>query len=200
MARMLLVDDEPAVRWVLADLLQRNGHECIEAGDGVEALTRLRDLDVDLILSDVVMPRMDGFLLLRELLPRIHDRVPFVFLTSLDDVSAVEAAVHAGAFDYVVKPCMEQDLVSTIRRALDARDTWRRSGRPVRVVSSAVPKEGSSPIPGSVPVGTPALAEDVARHVAVPVPGGDETPLAPPAPSRRGALGGFLRRLGLGRS
>jgi CheY-like chemotaxis protein len=129
MARVLVVDDEPAVRWVLSDLLRENGHQVFEASDGQAALVRLRDQEVEVILCDLSMPRMDGFALLRALPEDVRGRTPFVLLTASDDRGTVEEAIHLGAFDHLAKPCGEAELVDTVDRALAARERLLERGR-----------------------------------------------------------------------
>lgn len=118
MARILIVDDEPAVRDVLAAILGMQGHEVTEAESGVDALAKF-DPDVhELVVSDVMMPQMNGFDLLTELGPRLGDRIPFLILSSHDDPDGVEAAIYAGAFDYLTKPFVPAKVAEVIDRAL----------------------------------------------------------------------------------
>lgn len=123
MARILIVDDEPFIREILRGLLELDGHDIVEAGSGVEALEVFETQHPDVIVSDVMMPEMDGFALLSELQPLIQDRIPFLFVTSHDDPEGVEAAMHAGAFDYIAKPFDPSQVHSVIERAL--RSTGR---------------------------------------------------------------------------
>lgn len=118
MAHILIVDDEPEVREVLAEMLTVMGHEVTKAGSGREALECFDPACHDLIVSDVMMPDMNGFDLLRALEPRLRDRIPFVILSNHDDPDSVAAAIYAGAFDYLIKPFLPADVAETVERAL----------------------------------------------------------------------------------
>ena len=67
MARVLVIDDEPAVREMIVTMLRRQGHDVFDAGDGIEGLRVAADRPVDLVITDVVMPEMEGIGLIREL-------------------------------------------------------------------------------------------------------------------------------------
>ena len=118
MARILVVDDDPALREVLEEMLAQWGHTVVTAQDGVEAIERFVGEGADLILSDVMMPRMNGLDLLRNLEARIRGHVPFVLLTSYTAGDAVEAAIYAGAFDYIPKPFDGPKVRDVVDRAL----------------------------------------------------------------------------------
>ena len=122
MAHILVVDDEPAIREVLECTLEMLGHTVSAAGSGVEALARFDAETFDLVLSDVMMPDMNGFDLLAELQFRTHGQVPFVILSSHDDPESVEAAIFAGAFDYLPKPFRPTDIAAVLARALGEVD------------------------------------------------------------------------------
>ena len=114
--RILVAEDETIIRLDLRDLLERAGHEVAgEARDGEEAVTLARDLQPDLAIMDVKMPRLDGI----EAAKRILDErpLPIVLLTAYDQEELVNRAVEAGVFGYLVKPFREQDLVPAIETA-----------------------------------------------------------------------------------
>jgi CheY-like chemotaxis protein len=121
MARILVVDDEPEVREVLRLVLERDGHDVEEAETGRDALARLDVRPADLVLSDVMMPDMNGLDLLREVTLRERGGVPFVLLTSYADARAREAALFAGAHDYLLKPFDPAAVRTVVRGALAAR-------------------------------------------------------------------------------
>ena len=129
MAHALIVDDESSVRGVISDLLEAWGHRVTEARDGVAALQAFEREEPDLILCDVVMPRMNGFDLLQVLLPRIRNRVPFVFVSIQAGKAKAEAAMYAEAFDYLAKPFRMTDVRDAVERALAQRDVWLGSSR-----------------------------------------------------------------------
>lgn len=128
MARVLVVDDEPIVRELLVDMLALLGHEADEAASGVEALALFDEAEYDLVLSDVMMPDMNGFDLLAQLQPRTGDRVPVVILSSHDDPDGIEAAIYAGAFDYLLKPFDGPRVSAIVERALEERRARTSTG------------------------------------------------------------------------
>jgi len=102
---ILVVDDDEGNREVLGRRLQRLGYGVVEACDGVEALERMAGDGIDLVLLDVMMPRLDGF----AVLARHHDDpairdIPVIMISALDDVSSVVRCIEAGAEDYLTKP------------------------------------------------------------------------------------------------
>jgi adenylate cyclase len=102
---ILVVDDDEANRDVLGRRLQRLGYGVIDARDGVEALERMAAGGVDLVLLDVMMPRLDGFAVLERHRadPAIRD-IPVIMISALDDMASVVRCIEAGAEDYLTKP------------------------------------------------------------------------------------------------
>jgi response regulator RpfG family c-di-GMP phosphodiesterase len=119
-ARILVVDDEEAVRTLLSARLVLEGHECFIAASAPEALERIDEGNLDLVLCDLGMPGMSGL----ELLKQVHGRFPqlaFVICTSEDDVRTGIEAMKQGAADYLVKPLQLDGMVASLARALDKR-------------------------------------------------------------------------------
>jgi response regulator NasT len=114
--RILIAEDETIIRLDLRDLLERAGHEVAgEARDGEEAVALARELEPDLAIMDVKMPRLDGIDAARRIL---DDRpMPIVLLTAYGQQELVARAVEAGVFGYLVKPFREQDLLPAIHTA-----------------------------------------------------------------------------------
>ena len=110
---VLVVEDEPAVREVVADLLQDEGYAVRQAADGLEAIAELEVDDVDLVLSDVQMPRLDGRSLARRLRRQGH-AVPVVLM------SAVDVEVDLPGVRFLPKPFDRDHLLHTIGSALGA--------------------------------------------------------------------------------
>ncbi len=115
-ARILVCEDEPALRADLAAVLCEAGYTVIEAADGMAARDLLETEAPDLVLCDVSMPRLDGHGLLAHLRARRPDlaEVPFLFLTALSDREQVIAGKKAGADDYLVKPIDYEVMLATI--------------------------------------------------------------------------------------
>jgi putative nucleotidyltransferase with HDIG domain len=117
---ILVVDDEEAIREVVSTLLQAQGYACTVCPNGRIALDTFRKGSFDLVLSDIVMPEMDGIKLLSEL--RLDDPdVPVIMVTAMHDISIALEAIRAGAYDYILKPFEKDQLHLSVRRALEHR-------------------------------------------------------------------------------
>jgi two-component system response regulator MprA len=115
--RVLVVDDEPAVRQALERALAAEGHDVTVAEDGRAALDRLADERVDAVVLDVAMPRIDGLEVCRRL-RTAGDRTPVLMLTARDAVDDRVAGLDAGADDYLVKPFALRELKARLRALL----------------------------------------------------------------------------------
>jgi len=118
MAKILIVDDEARILMLLQSLLKTNGYESATAKDGEEALALLEKDTFDLVLSDLRMSPMDGMTLFREIKTRKPD-IPVILLTAYASVETAIEAMKSGAFDYLTKPFKVDELLDTIRRALE---------------------------------------------------------------------------------
>ena len=116
-ARVLVVDDEPAVRDSLARTLRFEGYDVVVANDGIAALDAVRTDNPDVVVLDVMMPRMDGLEACR-LLRSDHPTLPVLMLTARDSVGDRVAGLDAGADDYLVKPFALQELLARVRALL----------------------------------------------------------------------------------
>lgn len=120
MEKILVVDDEEAIREVVSTLLTAQGYECTTCANGRIALETFRRGSFDLVLSDIVMPEMDGLKLLGEL--RLEDPdVPVIMVTAMHDIAIALEAIRAGAYDYILKPFEKDQLHLSVRRALEHR-------------------------------------------------------------------------------
>jgi len=119
MLRILVVDDDDAVRESLRRALQLEQYEVELAADGVEALDRIRDAatEPEAVILDVSMPRLDGLEVCRRL-RRDGNPIPILMLTARDEVSDRVAGLDAGADDYVVKPFALEELLARLRALL----------------------------------------------------------------------------------
>jgi DNA-binding NtrC family response regulator len=117
MTCILIVDDEPHTLDALSVILRREGHEILTATSGKEALDHLEHQDVDIILSDVKMPAMDGLSLLRQVRTE-HADVVVLMMSGHQDVTSAVEAMKEGAFDYLVKPFGKEEVVRTVQKAL----------------------------------------------------------------------------------
>jgi two-component system response regulator MtrA len=115
-ARILLVEDDPSIREVTAIGLGAAGFDVVTAEDGVTGLERFKSESVDLVLLDIMLPRLDGYEVCRQI--RRASTVPIVMLTARGDTSDVVLGLEAGADDYVRKPFDLPELIARIRAAL----------------------------------------------------------------------------------
>src|SRR5271166_4311242 len=119
--RILIVDDEPYVRTVMAAMLEKSNYATVLAADGLEAIQHLvNDPPYDLILSDIMMNGLDGMGLL-ERAREVQPDTPMVMVTALHDISVAISAMRKGAYDYLLKPFEREQLLTTVRRALEYR-------------------------------------------------------------------------------
>jgi putative nucleotidyltransferase with HDIG domain len=118
--KVLVVDDEEAIREVVSTLLEAQGYRCTTCENGRKALEKFRQDTFDLVLSDIVMPEMDGMKLLAELRAADPD-VPVIMVTAMHDISIALEAIRAGAYDYILKPFEKDQLYLSVRRALEHR-------------------------------------------------------------------------------
>lgn len=128
--KILIVDDNKTVRTLLSINLRKENFEVIEADNGAEALTMVDDQKPDLIISDILMPQMDGF----EFCKRVRETssiplVPFIFLTSIDQVATELRGLRTGADDYLIKSNIKkEELVGKVETLLNkARDMQQAS-------------------------------------------------------------------------
>jgi two-component system, OmpR family, response regulator MprA len=116
-SRVLVVDDDKAVRESLRRSLEFNGYEVSLAADGAEALARIASSDPDVVIMDVMMPRLDGIETTRALRTAQND-VPILVLTARDAVGDRVEGLDAGADDYLTKPFALQELLARLRALL----------------------------------------------------------------------------------
>ncbi|MDH3591301.1 MAG: response regulator [Planctomycetota bacterium] len=117
---ILTVDDEPMIREILRETLENEGHQVSEAENGKVACELIDSGEFDLILTDVKMPVMDGFTLMKNL-GDLTDQIPVIVITSFGDIDVAVDAIRLGAYDYVVKPFNISQVTLSVRRALDRR-------------------------------------------------------------------------------
>ena len=114
--RILLVDDELSVQKLLTYPLRKEGYDVIPALDGREALDRLRDDNFDLVVLDVMLPRMDGFDVCRAI--RSRSTVPIIMLTAKTEETDKVLGLELGADDYITKPFSVREFRSRVKAVL----------------------------------------------------------------------------------
>ena len=118
--RCLVVDDEPRLRQVLLHLMRKDGFDCFEASNGADAITLLESQSVELIISDLRMPRVDGLELLRQVRARWPDTA-MVMITAVSDVDVGVSCLALGAMDYLTKPFHLEEVRARVAQALEKR-------------------------------------------------------------------------------
>ena len=132
--RILLADDEQAIQTLLSFPLQKDGYDVVRASDGHEALARFSEQPFDLVVLDVMMPRLDGLEVCRRL--RAKSSVPIIMLTAKAEEIDKVLGLELGADDYITKPFSMREFRSRVKAAL------RRAGMP----RSAEPEDGEEPL------------------------------------------------------
>jgi CheY-like chemotaxis protein len=119
MATILVVDDSPVSRRLLSHALRQTGHAIVAATDGNEALTRLAEAPIDLVIADLAMPEMDGLTLLHHIraADALHN-VRVMMLTASGQEQDRLAAEAAGANGFLTKPASSRDLIAAVDRLL----------------------------------------------------------------------------------
>jgi DNA-binding response OmpR family regulator len=115
-ARVLVVDDEHALRRLLRLYLEREGYEVVEADNGLDALSMVRGDHIDLALVDVMLPELDGFSVLRRI--REDSALPIILITARGEETNRVAGLELGADDFVVKPFSAPEVVARVRAQL----------------------------------------------------------------------------------
>src|SRR3954466_12274453 len=113
---ILLVDDEDSIQKLLTYPLERDGYRVVQARDGEEALRRFGDEDVDLVILDIMLPKIDGLEVCKRL--RATSTVPIIMLTARDDELDKVLGLELGADDYITKPFSIREFRSRVRALL----------------------------------------------------------------------------------
>lgn len=119
-AKILFVEDERDLSLIVCDTLRQQGYEVTAAFDGIEGLAKYKAEGADLIVADVMMPRLDGFAMAKEI-RRISSNVPIIFLTAKSTIDDVEEGFDIGANDYLKKPFELRELLVRIKALLRNR-------------------------------------------------------------------------------
>jgi DNA-binding NtrC family response regulator len=126
-ARILVVDDEKQVADVLVDYLSNLGYQTVAAYSGYDALSKFKDGDFQLIITDLKMPEMDGMELL-EAAKRLDKQVVVVVITGHGTIESAVEAIKKGAYDFISKPFKMEELEIIVNRALERHALFRDLG------------------------------------------------------------------------
>jgi signal transduction histidine kinase len=150
MKKILVVEDELGLRENIIALLEIRGFEIIPAIDGMDALKKLEFITPDLIISDIMMPYLDGY----ELFKRVKENdktkfIPFLFLTAKSDLTSIRQGMSLGADDYVTKPFSSEDLLKAINTRIAKVESYDEKIEQVKnSIRSALPHELRTPLIG----------------------------------------------------
>jgi OmpR family response regulator RpaB len=131
--RILIVDDEASIRRILETRFKMLGYEALTAGDGEEALALYQKFEPDLVVLDIMMPKIDGYGVTKEI--RKRNDTPIILLTALGDVSERITGLELGADDYVIKPFSPKELEARVKSIL------RRVGQNKQAGTTVATKE-----------------------------------------------------------
>jgi len=147
MHTILIVDDEPNYQIVLAELLKDEGYEVFTANSGLEGLPIVYSTDLDLILSDMKMPGMDGIQFLAKI-KEFNKELPVILITAYAEVEKAVEAMRLGAFTYLAKPFSNQQLVASTKKAIEHYGLIREIRR---LRDEATPRSGFGGMIGKSP-------------------------------------------------
>lgn len=116
--KLLIIDDEPAIRRTLKDILENEDYQVEDAADGAEGLKKIQENEYDVVLCDIKMPKMDGIEVLQKVVESEID-VPLVMISGHGTIDTAVDALKKGAYDYISKPPDLNRLLVTIRNAMD---------------------------------------------------------------------------------
>jgi len=128
MYSILVVDDEPNYLIVLSELLRDEGFEVFTAANGKEGLQVVKDVDLDIVITDMQMPGMNGMQLLQHI-KEINKELPVLMITAYAEVEKAVAAMQAGAFSYLAKPFSNDELIVSIHKAAQHYSLVRENTR-----------------------------------------------------------------------
>lgn len=131
-ARILIVEDELAMRTAVADILGAEGYRVITSGDGQTGLERTLEEEPDLVLLDIMMPKLDGFAICAEM-RRLGHMEPVLMLTAKGQVEDRVHGLDAGADDYLVKPFSTEELLARVRALLRRTQRQIKAARELRL-------------------------------------------------------------------
>ncbi|MDE5988386.1 MAG: response regulator transcription factor [Duncaniella sp.] len=122
--KILFVEDEEDLTLIVADTLRGQGYDVVTAADGIEGLEKFKTEAGDIVVADVMMPKMDGFSMAKEI-RKLSQTVPLLFLTAKSSIDDVEEGFEIGANDYLKKPFELRELIVRIKALLRRHDVNR---------------------------------------------------------------------------
>src|SRR6202050_2514121 len=142
--QVLIVDDEPNLRKILSAQLSRDGYEVMTAEDGEQGLAALREHHIDLVITDLKMPKVDGMTLLHEALALDPD-LPVVMINAPAPAARAVEALKTGAFDYLTKPFDKDEVRQIVGKALKTRQLAGEDATPLDAAGARLGLIGAAP-------------------------------------------------------
>ncbi|NIT55877.1 MAG: response regulator [Aliifodinibius sp.] len=125
---VLVVDDEPMARTLLRLMLVRAGFEVLEAADGIEALTKVKEQMPDVMILDVMMPGIDGFAVCEAMqAEEATSNIPVIMLSAKTDNLSVRKGLRVGASKYLTKPVSQDDLTRSVLDTLEKLENHKKN-------------------------------------------------------------------------
>lgn len=148
MKKVLVVEDTDAIREEIVDILKMEGFQVIEAINGLEGLNKVRTENPDIIVSDILMPKLNGFQMLKELRKHsITDNIPLIFLSAKAEIKDIREGMNLGAEDYLVKPLSPDDLILAVQNKLKKQELINQKFDTLRKnISQSLPHELNTPL------------------------------------------------------
>jgi len=122
---ILVVDDEELIRNLVVTFLSRLGHSCFTAIDGVDALNKMKENRIDVVITDVKMPNMDGIVLTSEI-SKQYPECPIMVMTAFDEEYSAGTAISVGAREFIKKPFSLDEFAIRLHKMINDSETLRR--------------------------------------------------------------------------
>jgi len=144
---ILVVDDTEALRKLVVAFLSKQGHQCATAGNGVEALSKIHKDKFDAVITDIVMPEMDGIALTKELLS-LYPKIPIMVMTGYSEKYPAESVFTAGARDFIGKPFSYNEFVLRFNKMMTDHEISLEIESKQREILVDIQKQSSDKING----------------------------------------------------
>lgn len=146
MSKILIIEDEAAIRRVLVKIIseENKAYEVIEAEDGIQGIEMIKENELDLVLCDIKMPKMDGVEVLQHA-KKIKPELPFLMISGHGDLDTAVQTMKLGAFDYISKPPDLNRLLNAVRNALDVKELVVENKKLKKQISKNYEMVGESP-------------------------------------------------------
>ena len=143
---ILVVDDEELVRRFVVTFLSQLGYSCVPALDGIDALNKMKENEIDAVVTDIMMPKMDGILLTKEISTH-YPGVPVMVMTAFDEEYSAGTAISLGAREFIKKPFSPEEFAIRLSKMIGDSETMKRAknGKEPGPASQKFMKESEAP-------------------------------------------------------